>query len=239
MAKVRLLHGKPLMVGGKVALSDNCCCNVFPANCGNIPTVISTGYQGFGATRDDAVANAISNGLIGTGLESSLLFCLGTYSVFFGHYRWTTGILKSPGDPLTISTRYYILRYDTGDDFTNVGGTNATDTFFIATGTTPNIWISSSIIEDSGPIPPAGCQLRWLELGVFLASDCVEFCVSNFCDLAHPECITGTTAKSYTWDGSTTFSPWFEMEAPVSISSRVFGPFCVSHPAVWAPSTPT
>ncbi len=26
MAKVRLLNGKPLMVGGKVALSDDCCC---------------------------------------------------------------------------------------------------------------------------------------------------------------------------------------------------------------------
>ncbi len=26
MTKVRLLHGKPLMVGGKVALSDDCCC---------------------------------------------------------------------------------------------------------------------------------------------------------------------------------------------------------------------
>ncbi len=26
MAKVRLLHGKPLLVGGKVALSDDCCC---------------------------------------------------------------------------------------------------------------------------------------------------------------------------------------------------------------------
>ncbi len=26
MAKVRLLHGKPLMVGGKVAMSDDCCC---------------------------------------------------------------------------------------------------------------------------------------------------------------------------------------------------------------------
>ncbi len=26
MAKVRLLQGKPLMVGGKVALSDDCCC---------------------------------------------------------------------------------------------------------------------------------------------------------------------------------------------------------------------
>src|SRR6266850_331248 len=26
MSKVRLLNGKPLMVDGKVALSDNCCC---------------------------------------------------------------------------------------------------------------------------------------------------------------------------------------------------------------------
>jgi len=31
MAKVRLLGGKPLMVAGKVALSDNCCCQ--PADC--------------------------------------------------------------------------------------------------------------------------------------------------------------------------------------------------------------
>ncbi len=30
MAKVRLLHGKPLMVGGKVALSDDCCCGPIP-----------------------------------------------------------------------------------------------------------------------------------------------------------------------------------------------------------------
>ncbi len=30
MAKVRLLHGKPLMVGGKVALSDDCCCTPTP-----------------------------------------------------------------------------------------------------------------------------------------------------------------------------------------------------------------
>ncbi len=36
MAKVRLLHGKPLMVGGKVALSDDCCCGPTP------PTVCPT-----------------------------------------------------------------------------------------------------------------------------------------------------------------------------------------------------
>lgn len=31
MSKVRLLNGKPLMVGGKVATSDDCCCQ--PENC--------------------------------------------------------------------------------------------------------------------------------------------------------------------------------------------------------------
>ncbi len=30
MAKVRLLNGKPLMVGSKVALSDDCCCGPTP-----------------------------------------------------------------------------------------------------------------------------------------------------------------------------------------------------------------
>ncbi len=30
MARVRLLHGKPLTVGGKVALSDDCCCTPAP-----------------------------------------------------------------------------------------------------------------------------------------------------------------------------------------------------------------
>ncbi len=35
MAKVRLLNGKPLMVGGKVALSDDCCCE--SATCHDCP----------------------------------------------------------------------------------------------------------------------------------------------------------------------------------------------------------
>ncbi len=33
MAKVRLLGGKPLMVGGKVAMSDDCCCSTTGACC--------------------------------------------------------------------------------------------------------------------------------------------------------------------------------------------------------------
>ncbi len=43
MAKVRLLHGKPLMVGGKVALSDDCCCGAQPPGvCPDTETITIT-----------------------------------------------------------------------------------------------------------------------------------------------------------------------------------------------------
>ncbi len=42
MAKVRLLHGKPLMVGGKVALSDDCCCGGQPGVCPDTETITIT-----------------------------------------------------------------------------------------------------------------------------------------------------------------------------------------------------
>ncbi len=44
MAKVRLLHGKPLLVGGKVALSDDCCCGGPPVVCTDVhPNIVLTG----------------------------------------------------------------------------------------------------------------------------------------------------------------------------------------------------
>src|SRR6266404_5500170 len=33
MAKVRLFNGKPLLIGGKVALADACCCGASPTGC--------------------------------------------------------------------------------------------------------------------------------------------------------------------------------------------------------------
>ncbi len=39
MAKVRLLHGKPLLVGGKVAISDDCCCGGAPFHCNDVETI--------------------------------------------------------------------------------------------------------------------------------------------------------------------------------------------------------
>jgi len=48
---------------------------------------------------------------------------------------------------LTSSTTYYIYKYASGDDFTNVGAaSNATGVNFTATGTTPTTWSNGSII---------------------------------------------------------------------------------------------
>ena len=46
--------------------------------------------------------------------------------------------------PLVIGTEYYITTYVAGDDFTNVGGTNVSGTYFVATGTTPTTWTNAS-----------------------------------------------------------------------------------------------
>lgn len=48
---------------------------------------------------------------------------------------------------LEIGSRYQIVNYQTGDDFTNVGGTNVTGNIFIATGTTPTVWANNSILR--------------------------------------------------------------------------------------------
>src|SRR5258708_39661441 len=48
---------------------------------------------------------------------------------------------------LTIGTSYAIILYVTGDDFTNVGGTNTTGSIFTATGTTPTVWTNQSQLQ--------------------------------------------------------------------------------------------
>jgi hypothetical protein len=45
---------------------------------------------------------------------------------------------------LTSSKKYKIIEYKSGDDFTNIGGTNVTGNQFIASGTTPTTWTNSS-----------------------------------------------------------------------------------------------
>jgi hypothetical protein len=48
---------------------------------------------------------------------------------------------------LSIGTTYSIIFYVTGDDFTNVGGTNVTGAVFVATDTTPTVWTNQSELQ--------------------------------------------------------------------------------------------
>jgi len=45
---------------------------------------------------------------------------------------------------LATGMAYRIILYQSGDDFTNIGGTNVTGNVFIATGTTPTNWTNQS-----------------------------------------------------------------------------------------------
>jgi hypothetical protein len=47
---------------------------------------------------------------------------------------------------------YKIILYESGDDFTNVGGTNATGNVFIATAATPANWTNLSTLEGLSPV---------------------------------------------------------------------------------------
>jgi hypothetical protein len=52
---------------------------------------------------------------------------------------------------LLVSNRTYkITNYVSGDDFTNIGGTNTTGTVFTASGTTPTTWTHSSTLVSEG-----------------------------------------------------------------------------------------
>lgn len=64
-------------------------------------------------------------------------------------------ILRSGETPITsgsleVGKLYKINTYVTGDDFSNVGGTNETGNVFTATGTTPTVWTNGSALQDVG-----------------------------------------------------------------------------------------
>src|SRR6266851_5732336 len=46
---------------------------------------------------------------------------------------------------------YRIVIYQSGDDFTNIGGSNVTGNVFIATGTTPANWTNLSVLVALSP----------------------------------------------------------------------------------------
>ena len=63
-----------------------------------------------------------------------------------------TGYLIDEGNSATSGTlingqRYKITDYQSGDDFSNIGGTNEDNAIFTATGTTPTTWTNSSTLK--------------------------------------------------------------------------------------------
>lgn len=48
---------------------------------------------------------------------------------------------------LIVDFTYRIILYVSGDDFTNVGGSNITGAVFVATGTTPTVWTQGSQLQ--------------------------------------------------------------------------------------------
>lgn len=72
---------------------------------------------------------------------------------------------------------YRIELFVAGDDFVNVGGTNATGDVFTATGTAPTTWANKSVLSRVGAQPPYDGQftlsVRGLETAM-LDYDCLE-----------------------------------------------------------------
>lgn len=64
-------------------------------------------------------------------------------------YKWGSQDSLTSGT-LELGKTYIIDDWITGDNFTNVGGTNADSSIFIATGTTPTTWTNSSILRKLG-----------------------------------------------------------------------------------------
>lgn len=58
------------------------------------------------------------------------------------------GVSSATSGTLTSGKRYLISTFSSGDDFTNVGGTNLTGNVFTASGTTPTTWTHSSILVE-------------------------------------------------------------------------------------------
>lgn len=92
--------------------------------------------------------------LIATGVD--------TYS-FFGnnYYKKYVAILSAnapdqtiePGTELIVGERYRIETYGEGDDFSNVGGENVEHSVFYAIGTTPAIFLNSTLKSNGCFIP--------------------------------------------------------------------------------------
>ena len=73
---------------------------------------------------------------------SGIVALLGAIPTFDG----TLGSTQTDG-LLVTGQKYKITTFETGDDFTNIGGLNATGSVFVATGTTPTTWTNGSRVD--------------------------------------------------------------------------------------------
>ena len=83
-----------------------------------------------------------------------VIYDVGSNQSFIGACSTVTDNASSSSQTsgtLTVGIHYTISNYQTGDDFTNVGGSNVTGSHFIATGTTPAIWTFGSTVNSSTP----------------------------------------------------------------------------------------
>lgn len=84
------------------------------------------------------------------------LSLLGIESGFIGFNDDGTGVvtalenLQLTSGTVISGAKYKIISFVTGDNFSNIGATNATGNVFVATGTTPTTWTHSSILSPVG-----------------------------------------------------------------------------------------
>jgi len=70
---------------------------------------------------------------------------------------------------VTSGSTYWISNYVSGDDFTNIGGTNVTDNIFTATGTTPTTWTNGSTLRLL--VPPDGWNASTMDENNYVVQD--------------------------------------------------------------------
>jgi hypothetical protein len=83
-----------------------------------------------------------------------LMYDAGTNQSFIGSCTSVTDNASSSSQTsgtLTVGVHYQITNYQTGDDFTNVGGANVSGSSFVATDTTPTVWTNGSAVAGNVP----------------------------------------------------------------------------------------
>lgn len=79
--------------------------------------------------------------------------------------KYRISLASRTSGALVVGASYIVEAYVAGDDFVNVGGSNATDATFIATGTTPTTWTNNSSLIRQNAEQPYDGQFSVVVLG--------------------------------------------------------------------------